>query len=129
PRPPAPHPPPPPPPGTFEPLTTFPVPPNYGLHDTFIRDGVAFLFVWNSGVTILDVGGGGHGGTPAEPVTISTFVPNQGSLPTPSIHNGWYFNNPSGSQRYLFLGQEGPGTLGAASAGDIKVLDVTNLEQ
>jgi hypothetical protein len=126
---PSPQPPPAPPPGTLEPLTTFPVPPNYGIHDTFIRDGIAFLFVWNTGVTILDVGGGGHGGSPADPVTITTFQPNNGSLPTPAIHNGWYFNNPSGTQRYLFLGQEGPATLGSTSAGDIKVIDVTNLEQ
>ena len=26
-----------------------PIPPDYGIHDTFVRDGLAFVFAWNSG--------------------------------------------------------------------------------
>ena len=37
------------------------------VHDTFVRDGILFLGLWNAGVAIWDIGGGGKGGTPAEP--------------------------------------------------------------
>ena len=44
----------------------------YGIHDTFVRDGLAFVFAWNTGVIIYDVGNGirgrlagtAHGGQP-----------------------------------------------------------------
>lgn len=104
------------------------VPANYGLHDTFVRDGIAFLSVWNTGVTILDVGGGEAGGTPAAPVEITTFQPSNGSLSAPAIHNAWWFHNPvTTERRYLFLGQEGPAVIGSSASGDLKVLDVTDL--
>lgn len=122
-------PPPPPPIVTAPPVTsTVPVPADYGLHDTFVRDGIAFLSVWNTGITILDVGGGGRDGSPGEPVLLSTTHLSNGSLPTPAIHNSWWFHNATnGSRRYLFVGQEGPGLIGSTSAGDIKVLDVSSL--
>jgi hypothetical protein len=45
------------------------------------------------------------------------------------VHNGWWFHNPvSGEKRYLFIGQEGFGTVGSASSGDIHVVDVSNIE-
>lgn len=104
------------------------VPSDYGLHDTFVRDGVAFLSVWNTGITILDIGGGGRGGTPQEPAVLATFRPSNGSLAAPAIHNSWWFHNATnGSRRYLFVGQEGPGVVGSTSVGDIKVLDVSSL--
>ena len=123
---------PPPPPGPPEALSlieTMTVPANYGIHDTFIRDGILILCLWNTGVRILDVGGGGRGGTPEAPVVLSTFQPNNGSLTSPAIHNAWWHRAPNGQRRYLFLGQEGPATLGSVSSGDIKVLDVSNLSQ
>jgi len=123
------QPPPPPPEVTAPPVAAqVNVPADYGLHDTFVRDGVAFLSVWNTGITILDIGGGGQGGTPEQPVVLSTFRPNNGSLGSPAIHNSWWFHNATnGSRRYLFVGQEGPGIIGSTSSGDIKVLDVSNL--
>ena len=47
-----------------------PVPAFYGVHDTFIRDGIAFVCAWNTGVIIYDVGNGMKGGTPAAPIEI-----------------------------------------------------------
>jgi len=44
------------------------------LHDMFVRDGIAYLAYWQDGLVILDVGGGGKGGSPASPVEISRFV-------------------------------------------------------
>ena len=39
-------------------VATVPIAPNYGIHDTFVRDGLVFVFAWNSGVMIYDVGKG-----------------------------------------------------------------------
>jgi len=44
------------------------------------------------------------------------------------VHNGWWFHNPvRNEQRYLFIGQEGPGTIGSQSSGDLHVVDVADL--
>jgi hypothetical protein len=45
-------------------------------------------------------------------------------------HNAWWFHNPVGNhKRYLFVGQEGPGVIGSSSAGDIHVVDLTDITQ
>lgn len=109
-------------------VASVPIPANYGIHDTFVRDGVAFVCAWNSGIIILDVGGGGAGGAPDAPVQLGTLVTLAAPLPTPAAHNAWWFHNPvTQERRYLFVGQEGPGTIGATSSGDIHVLDVSDL--
>jgi hypothetical protein len=104
---------------------------NYGLHDTFVRDGIAFAFVWNTGVVIYDVGNGIRGGSPSAPVEISRLVTSDNDICCgPSVHNGWWFHNPVTSERrYLFIGQEGVSNLGSESSGDIHVVDVTDLGQ
>ncbi|MEP6573149.1 MAG: Ig-like domain-containing protein [Gemmatimonadota bacterium] len=100
-----------------------PIPANYGIHDTYVRNGIAFVCAWNSGVMIYDVGDGRLGGSPSSPKLISTLVTAGGE-----VHNAWWFNNPvTGQAKYLFIGQEGPGTIGSSSRGDIHVVDVSNL--
>lgn len=128
---PPPPPPPPPPPATAPVLTaTLPIPPNYGIHDTFVRDGLAFVCAWNTGLIIYDVGDGRAGGTPAAPVELGRVVTTV-TNPTgtsPSVHNAWWFHNPvTGQKRYVFVGEEGPGTIGRRSSGDIHVVDVSDL--
>ncbi|MEO8451450.1 MAG: hypothetical protein ABI647_16775 [Gemmatimonadota bacterium] len=120
---------PPPPPAAVVTVATVPVPANYGIHDTYVRDGIAFVCVWNTGVQIYDVGNGMRGGSPSNPVLITTFVPNSDDVPGgPQVHNAWWFHNPAlHESRYLFLGQEGPGNIGFSSAGDLHVLDVSDL--
>ena len=106
-----------------------PVQPHYGIHDTFVRDGLAFVFAWDEGVIIYDVGNGMVGGSPAAPVEVSRLITAATGNNSPSVHNGWWFHNPvSGEKRYLFIGQEGFGTVGSASSGDIHVVDVSNIE-
>src|SRR5262245_16891831 len=51
-----------------------PIPPAYGIHDTYVRDGLAFVFAWNTGVIIYDVGNGLRSGTPASPVEVGRLV-------------------------------------------------------
>jgi len=112
-------------------VATVPIPANYGIHDTFVRDGIAFVFAWNSGVMIYDVGNGINGGSPNSPKPISTLVTNASGIAAGAdVHNGWWFWNPStGEKKYLFIGQEGPafGGIGFGSSGLIHVVDVHDL--
>lgn len=105
------------------------IPANYGIHDTHVRDGIAFVAAWNSGIWIYDVGGGDLGGSPESPKKISQYVTSANGVPGGAqVHNSWWFHNPvSGSKRYLFVGQEGPGVIGATSSGDLHVVDVSDL--
>jgi hypothetical protein len=117
-------------PGKVTLVASVPIPPDYGIHDTFVRDGLAFVFAWNTGVIIYDVGNGIKGGSPANPQEVSRLVTAANGVPGgPAVHNGWWFHNPvTGEHRYLFIGQEGPGTVGSRSIGDIHVVDVSDLE-
>ena len=108
---------------------TVPIPPLYGVHDTYVRDGLAFVFAWNSGVIIYDVGNGIAGGSPSVPREVSRLLTDdRGVGGGAAVHNGWWFHNPvSGEHRYLFIGQEGSGLIGSKSSGDIHVVDVADL--
>ncbi|MEZ0333318.1 MAG: LVIVD repeat-containing protein [Gemmatimonadales bacterium] len=116
-------------PTTITLATSVPVPADYGIHDTFVRDGLAFVFAWNSGVIIYDVGNGIRGGSPSQPVEVSRLVTSDNGIAGgPAVHNGWWFHNPvTQERRYLFIGQEGPATIGSMASGDIHVVDVSNL--
>jgi hypothetical protein len=105
------------------------VPPNYGIHDTYVRDGLVFVFAWNTGVIIYDIGNGIRGGSPGAPAEVSRLVTTtRGVCCGPSVHNGWWFHNPvTHENRYLFIGQEGAGVIGSQSSGDIHVVDVSDL--
>ncbi len=103
---------------------------DYGIHDTYVRDGIAFAFAWDDpGLVIYDVGNGIGGGSPAAPAEMSRLVTSaNGICCGPSVHNGWWFHNPvTGERRYLFVGQEGAATIGSQSSGDIHVVDVSDL--
>jgi hypothetical protein len=110
------------------PVASVPIPPHYGLHDTYVRDGIAFAFAWDTGVIIYDVGNGIRGGSVAAPVEVSRLITAAGTAASPAVHNGWWFHNPvTHEARYLFVGQEGPSTLGHEASGDIHVVDVSDL--
>lgn len=118
--------------GTITPVGTYAIPPYYGIHDTFVRDGLAFVFAWDEGVFVLDVGDGRAGGSPSNPVLIKQLgTPQAGGGGTPRFggqtHNGWWYHSPTGEKKYLFLGEEGPGIVGSASSGDIHVVDISDL--
>jgi hypothetical protein len=92
------------------------------VHDTYVRDGLLFVALWNDGVDIWDVGGGGAGGSPENPVVLGNVKTLGGQ-----VHNVWWYHDPSGRKRYAFVGQEGPGVIGSASIGDVHVIDVSDL--
>ena len=129
----APTAPPPPPPGPQPVLVaTVPIAPNYGIHDTFVRDGLVFVFAWNSGVMIYDVGNGMKGGSPSNPMLVGQLVTSASNINGgPAVHNGWWYWSPDVTvgKKYLFIGQEGPpvGGIGVGSSGLIHVVDVSDL--
>lgn len=93
------------------------------VHDTFLRDGLLFVALWNAGIEIWDVGGGGQGGTPTAPVVLGGLVTVGGDA-----HNVWWLHDPVSGSRYAFVGEEsGPAQLGVSSVGDIHVIDVSDL--
>lgn len=101
------------------------------VHDVFVRDGMLFVARWHGGMTIFDIGGGGRGGSPADPVEIST-IRTVGSVNpnSPYVHNIWWFHNPQGDEkRYVFVGEEAPGVQGAAFSGDVHVVDISDIDQ
>jgi hypothetical protein len=119
-------------PGQPQPVATVPIPANYGIHDTFVRDGIAFVFAWNSGVMIYDVGNGIKGGSPANPQFVGGVVTSASNITGGAqVHNGWWFWSPDPlvGKKYLFIGQEGPalGGIGNGSTGLIHVVDVSDL--
>ncbi|HEX2781315.1 MAG TPA: hypothetical protein VHM30_17570, partial [Gemmatimonadaceae bacterium] len=92
------------------------------IHDVFVRDSLLFTALWDDGVSIWDIGGS-RGGTPANPVFISNVHTFNGQ-----VHNVWWFHDPaSGSKRYVFVGEEGPGSIGSSSVGDIHIVDISSL--
>lgn len=93
------------------------------VHDTFLRDGLLFVALWNAGMEIWDVGGGGQGGTPNAPIVLGGVATVGGH-----VHNIWWLHDPESGSRYAIVGEEnGPAQLGVSSAGDIHVLDVSDL--
>jgi hypothetical protein len=93
------------------------------VHDTFVRDGLLFLALWNDGVTIWDIGGGSLGGSVSAPKEIGNLKTVHGE-----VHNIWWLKDPvTGSARYAFVGEEGPGSIPLSSIGDIHVVDVSTM--
>jgi len=93
------------------------------IHDVFVRDGILMAALWNDGMTIFDIGGGGKGGSPSNPVSIGNVRTVGGK--THNIH--WFHDPVTGSKRYAFVGEEGPGGVGGSSVGDLHVVDVSDM--
>jgi hypothetical protein len=93
------------------------------VHDVFVRDGILITALWDDGIKIWDIGGGGKGGSISNPIAIGSLVTVGGKA-----HNVWWFHNPAnGEKRYVFVGEEGPGMIGLSASGDIHVVDVSNM--
>ena len=81
------------------------------------------------------MGGGGKGGTPANPVQIGNVrtAPWSPSAGGSEAHNVWWFQDAAGganAKRFMFVGEEAPGSDGSllnSSNGDIHVVDVSDM--
>jgi len=91
------------------------------VHDTFIRDGLLFVALWDDGMEIWDVGGCGSGASPEAPRVLGGVKTLNGH-----VHNIWWYHDPNGSKRFAFVGEEGPGAIGSTSRGDIHVVDISD---
>jgi hypothetical protein len=96
------------------------------VHDTFVRDGMLFVALWDNGLEVWDIGGCGTGGgaSPSHPVVLGGVKTLGGE-----VHNAWWYHDSNGGKRFVFVGQEGPGTIGSSSKGDIHVVDVSDPSQ
>ena len=94
------------------------------VHDTYQRDGLLFLALWNDGVDIWDVGRPGSGASPENPRVLGNVRTVGGEA-----HNIWWYHDPNGSTRFAFVGEEGSGHIGSSSRGDIHVIDVSDPTQ
>ena len=72
--------------------------PGHSIHDVWVHEGIAYSSNWNDGVVAVDVGGGGMGGAPNNPVML-------GSTPYPS---GWnhaaYPYKSQSTGKFLMIG-------------------------
>ncbi len=72
--------------------------PGHSIHDVWVEDGIAYSSNWVDGVVAVDVGGGGMGGAPNNPVML-------GSTPYP---NGWnhaaYPYRSESTGKFLMIG-------------------------
>jgi hypothetical protein len=93
------------------------------VHDVFVRDGILMTALWNDGLSIWDIGGGGKGGSVSSPVLMGNVRTEGGE-----VHNIFWYRDPvTGSKRFAFVGQEGPGSVPNSSVGDVHVIDVSDM--
>jgi hypothetical protein len=93
------------------------------MHDVFVRNGILMTALWDAGIAIFDIGGGGRGGTISNPVQMGSIATVGGKA-----HNIWWLNDPiTGSKKFAFVGEEGGGSIGSSSSGDIHVVDVSDM--
>jgi hypothetical protein len=75
--------------------------PNPSIHDVWVMDGLAVSSNWSDGVVLVDVGGGGQGGSPANPVKMGQYA-----YPSGWNHAAWPFRSKSTGKFYVVAGDE-----------------------
>jgi hypothetical protein len=103
--------------------------PGHSIHDVWVVDGIAYSSNWDDGVVAVDVGGGGRGGAPNNPVKIGSAT-----WPNGWNHAAYPWTSPSTGKRYVFGGDEAfpwglhpeKGSPPERAAGWIHVFDVSD---
>ena len=98
------------------------------IHDVWVQDGIAYSSNWTYGVVAVDVGGGGKGGSPENPVLLGEYA-----YPSGWNHAAYPYTSQSTGKRYIFAGDENfpegtPTTRAGRAAGWIHVIDMTDWE-
>ena len=75
--------------------------PSPSIHDVWVMDGVAVSSNWTDGVVLVDVGGGGKGGSPTNPVKMGQYA-----YPSGWNHAAWPFHSKSTGKFYVVAGDE-----------------------
>lgn len=93
------------------------------VHDVFVRDGIMMTALWNDGIAIWDIGGGGKGGSPSNPVRMGSTQIIGGKA-----HNIYWYRDPvTKNRQFVLVGEEGPGSIPNSSVGDVHVVDVSDM--
>lgn len=75
--------------------------PDSRLHDVWVMDGLAYSAEWENGLVVVDVGDGRWGGSPENPVFVSSHP-----LPTGGTHAVFPYVSQSTGKHYVFVGDE-----------------------
>jgi len=75
--------------------------PGRSVHDVWVRDGIAYQAGRTDGLIVVDVGGGGKGGSPTSPVEMGRFDQITGWN-----HAVWPFESKSAGRFYVIGGDE-----------------------
>lgn len=86
--------------------------PDSRLHDVWVHDGLAYSSEWETGVVVVDVGDGRWGGSPENPVFVTSYA-----TPSGATHAAFPYHQESTGKTYLFLGDEIMQRRGLAWAG------------
>jgi hypothetical protein len=91
------------------------------VHDTFLRDGLLFVALWMTAWRSGTLGAVAPARRRRRPECLATFTRSAGQ-----VHNVWWLHDATGGKRFAFVGQEGPGSIGSSSTGDIHVVDISD---
>ncbi len=75
--------------------------PGRSVHDVWVDEGIAYQAGRTDGLIVLDVGGGGMGGSPNRPVEMARIPQLTGWN-----HSAWPFRSPSTGKTYVIGGDE-----------------------
>jgi len=75
--------------------------PGSSIHDVWVANGIAFSSNWSDGVVAVDVGGGGQGGSPNNPVLLGSYA-----YPSGWNHAAFPYWSESAGKFYMFAGDE-----------------------
>ncbi len=75
--------------------------PGHSIHDVWVQDGIAWSSNWADGVVAVDIGGGGMGGAPNNPVMMGSF-----KYPNGWNHAGFPYRSESTGKMLVFAGDE-----------------------
>ncbi len=104
-------------------------PGEFGIHDVWVVDGIAYGAQWGAGVTLVDVGNGVVGGSLSNPLFISNYA-----YPIGRTHAIYPYRSQSTGKLYLFLGDEifpyGLNTTDGVNeaSGYVHIVDFTDLK-
>ncbi len=75
--------------------------PGSSIHDVWVTNGIAFSSNWSDGVVAVDVGGGGQGGSPNNPVLLGSYA-----YPSGWNHAAFPYWSESAGKFYMIAGDE-----------------------
>jgi hypothetical protein len=75
--------------------------PGHSIHDVWVHEGIAYSSNWGDGVVLVDVGGGGLGGSPQNPVKMGSYA-----YPSGWNHAAFPYRNEKTGTSYVVAGDE-----------------------